>query len=377
MDKLLNEARLADVMARETLDAVVGVSMENVFYCSGAYIRTQASIRDRLALCVIPAGAAPTLIVCDIEESLARRESWIADVRAYVEFAQSPIATLVDVLKERGLATGRIGVELRYLTAAFYQELVRLAPGWMFVAADEVFEEVRSHKSRLEIERHAQACRLTERAIFDAWRNSGAGETERAIQDRMIASLQAHGASAMRHCTLAAGENAAHAHHVAGDKRVQPGELVRTDFGGIFGGFASDVARMGVVERAAPALQDVYKRIRDAQRATIDYMRPGMKAKEVFNFCARRFRETGVTFDLPHIGHSLRLDGGHEEPILHPANERVLHEDMLICLEPVARGPHGELCGIEDLLLLGPNGATLLTAENDTSELMIIGRGSG
>ena len=92
------------------LDAVVAVSQPNVFYTSGAYILTQVSIPDRLAMTVLPASGDDALLVCNIEESLARQESWIDDVRSYVEFAEAPFGII-------GLETS-LALSLRGLGAA-------------------------------------------------------------------------------------------------------------------------------------------------------------------------------------------------------------------------------------------------------------------
>ncbi|HET8629793.1 MAG TPA: aminopeptidase P family N-terminal domain-containing protein, partial [Thermomicrobiales bacterium] len=101
-------ARMRAALASADLDAVIALSPENVFYLSRALILTQRYIPDRLAVVVWPREGEPTFIVCAIEQELARQDSWIADLRTYVEFRDSPVALLADVLAERGLARGRL-----------------------------------------------------------------------------------------------------------------------------------------------------------------------------------------------------------------------------------------------------------------------------
>ena len=100
----VNAARLEKKMAETGVDATIAVSPENTYYLSGVFIRTQISVRDRLALVVWPQSGEPTYIVCNIEESLARAQSPIKDIRTYVEFAESPVTTLAQVLRDKGLA---------------------------------------------------------------------------------------------------------------------------------------------------------------------------------------------------------------------------------------------------------------------------------
>ena len=68
--------------------------MANQLYFSGVFIRTQVPIRERLALVVVPCHGQETFIVCNIEESLARSQGWLADVRIYTEFADCDIRDL-------------------------------------------------------------------------------------------------------------------------------------------------------------------------------------------------------------------------------------------------------------------------------------------
>jgi Xaa-Pro aminopeptidase len=93
-EKLVNVEEFERALDKSGLDAVVASSLPNVFYTSGALIPTQVEIPDRLALTVLPRSGDEVLIVCNLEESLSREETWIEDVRSYVEFAQSPIALL-------------------------------------------------------------------------------------------------------------------------------------------------------------------------------------------------------------------------------------------------------------------------------------------
>ena len=103
-EKLMNVEEFRRQLDASEFDVVVATSLWNVYYTSGAYIHTQMSIPDRLAITVLPKKGDDALLVCNIEESLARDESWIEDVRSYVEYAQTPISLLVDVLKDRGIS---------------------------------------------------------------------------------------------------------------------------------------------------------------------------------------------------------------------------------------------------------------------------------
>ena len=143
--------RLQSAMDAAGLDAVVAVSLENVFYTTGAFIITQRLLPERLAFNVIPRDGDPTVIVCKIEESLVARESPIKDVRSYIEFADNPADILADALLEKGLGGRNIGIEKRYLSAETFERLADRMPGSEFAACDRLFEKLRAIKTPAEI----------------------------------------------------------------------------------------------------------------------------------------------------------------------------------------------------------------------------------
>ncbi len=73
--------RCKPYMLKDNLDAVVALSPENVLYFAETYIQTQSSIRDRLAIAVMPLDREPAMIACKIEEPTVENETWIKDRR--------------------------------------------------------------------------------------------------------------------------------------------------------------------------------------------------------------------------------------------------------------------------------------------------------
>src|SRR4051812_37922133 len=91
---------LERAIARSEFDAVIAVSPENVRYAGDVHISTQTSLRDRLALIVWPKGREPIFLVCWIEASYVRSETWIRDIRTYREFEENPMDVLASLLCE-------------------------------------------------------------------------------------------------------------------------------------------------------------------------------------------------------------------------------------------------------------------------------------
>ena len=95
---LYNAAALRDAIAAAQFDALVARSGRNVAYLSGMrFPGTLGRLQDfahspRAALLVWPAVGEPTLIASQIAAALAQRSSWLADVRPYAEYVESPYA---------------------------------------------------------------------------------------------------------------------------------------------------------------------------------------------------------------------------------------------------------------------------------------------
>ena len=97
------EAAVSALLDEQGLDALVGCSYEALSYFAGTDIQTQLHLPERLEFFVAPRNAAPTLLVCNIEESQVRSQSPIGDVRSYVEFEHDPASELASLLGDAAL----------------------------------------------------------------------------------------------------------------------------------------------------------------------------------------------------------------------------------------------------------------------------------
>jgi Xaa-Pro dipeptidase len=367
---MINHARLAGLLENLDLAAVVAVSPENTHYLSSVFIRTQVSIRDRIACVIWPRSAPPTFLVCDIEESLARAEGTIEDVRTYVEFAQSPVGRLVEIVRDRGLSDRRLGVETRYLSVEQMADLRAALPQAEFVPLDDELAQVRAVKTAAEAARITAAYLATERIIREAWSRCGEGDTERTVANRMIETALARGAEGVRHLTLSSGENTVHPHMTPGHRVLAAGDTFLTDVGFFFDGFASDMARTGTVGRPSDEQRREYDAYRAAYVRLLQRIEPGMRASEVYRSCRDDLARAGYPLALPHVGHGLSRRGGHEAPILHPYNEMPLEPGMLLAIEPGFRPRPDRRYHLEDLVMVTASGAQVLTDWESTEAML-------
>lgn len=353
------------------LDAIVAVSPENVHYSTGACISTQKTIRDRLAYAVFPAEGEPTFIVCGIEESLVREESWIRDIRTFVEFQQAPTDMLVDVLREKGLAGKKVGIEVSYLAASYWETLRERLPGTTFEECKAIFDHLRMIKEPWEIELLTHGAVATLKAITAAFALASPGNTEKEVADNMIKFLIDMGASGVRFIHLASGERSQLTHPTPGPYRLKKGDIVRVDFGCPFSGYNSDVARTLVVGPPTPRQKDMYAKLIETQKAIIDNCKVGIRACDLYFLCRDKFAACGLDFTMPHIGHSIGLQG-HEPPMIRPFNTDPLEENMIINIEPLGSDGNKATYHTEDLVWITREGPKVLTGTSFSPEIGVI-----
>ena len=356
----MNVERFEALLAESGMDAVIASSLENVSYLSGARMVMQRLIPDRLALLLWPADGDPAIVVCKGEDVACRDDCQIEDMRSYTEFVEYPVDLLAEVVAEKGLSRGRLGVETHSLPAAYVNHLRKRLPGATLVDCADLLDRTRMIKTREEIEALAAAGRATERAIRTAFKRSSVGEPEKKVADDITAGVTAAGADVLNFMFLGTGTRSFEWHARPGATRLEAGHVVHTDVAGNFVGYWSDLARTAFVGNPSPQQRDTYDRLYQTHVETLDAIRPGLRAGDLYSICQAAYQNVGLLFQMAHIGHGLGL-GLHEYPMLKPAADEVLQPGMVLCIEPAYLDPGVAGYHIEDLVLVTDAGREVLT----------------
>ena len=353
-------------MERKQLDAVVVSSYQNVSYFAGTHVMSQITIPDRLAFLVVPRGKPPTLLVCGIETRQVLTQTDIEDVRDYVEFAESPAEVLARILNERGLTGGSIGVDSRRLPMAASDVLKDLLQGAELVPVDDDIELTQSVKDRKEISILEAAAKATLAAAEETAAELVPGSTERDFSTTVFLKLMQKGGAPL-FLVFASGERTMQAHPESTDRRLDPGQLWRIDYGARFHEVInSDVARTGVTGEPEAEQEAILKALRATQDAGFNAIEPGRPARDVFEAVKSEFKRQGLPFSMPHIGHGIGI-AVHEFPMLQPRCEIPLEIGMVLNIEPMAvLEDRKEAYHTEDLAEVTSEGPRLLTKPQDS-----------
>lgn len=348
-------------------DALVAMSPENVAYSIGCVIPSQFFARRRHAISVMPRDGNPALIVADMEEEHAKHYSSFKDIRSYKEFMLDPIELLVEILKEKDLDRGRIGIELNYIPACDFQKLRGMVPKVDFVECAHLFEEKYAIKNENQIRILKKVAAAAEKAIKEGFETIRPGMNEHDLARIMMNRFYSEGGDGIRILIVGSGERSSYPNVGPSDRVIRKGDLIRIDFLGLSDYFMSDVCRTGIVGTPTEKQRQTWHQLVETKDETLRVLKPGVRAFQIYDAYLKIWTRLGLR-PIRFIGHGLGLSA-HERPLLNDFDKLVLQEGMVICIEPLLLVPGIEGYHVEDEVLITRDGYEILTSLIDTSEL--------
>jgi len=390
-------ARTQQALKAHGIDALFLTQRQNLRYFAG--LRDGAWDADHFYfLTILPSEGTPLLLVPTGFQNLVQ-QSWIEDVRYwpwakafYMATESNAVPLVLDVLKERGLDRGIIGMELgadihMHMGRAHADAILHGLPHAKIVDATDLIWEVRSIKSPREINRMRKAAHISAQGVKAGFQALQPGMTEKQVMGIMTAVMCAEGASELHFNALYAGPRALWADGLPTDYVIQRGDLVQYDGGCIYEGYWCDFKRMAAVGEPRPQQRRFYELARQGLFAAIDAIKPGVPfnvplraAFEVNNAAGfSAFSEWCLANGWSAIGHNLGL-GVHESPGLSATNSAPIKENMVLSVEPYITldgafpfWEASEKFGLEDVVLVTKDGAEILTDEESiTHELWVV-----
>jgi Xaa-Pro aminopeptidase len=343
------------------LDGFVITHLPNLRYVTG-FVGTAGAAVVTLAHC--------TLVV-DFRYAASAR-----DVRAALPEGLVDLV-LVDRTYDDTLAellgrsdASRIGIEGASMTVSRFQRLstaLAVPSGTVsLVATDRVIERRRAVKDAFEIATLREAARRLSQVARHLPALVREGRPEQAIAADIDAAIREAGFERPAFETIvASGVNSARPHAHPGPRKLEAGDGVVLDFGGIYDGYCVDLTRTLHVGRPAPELLRLAGAVREAHAAAIAAVRPGARPSEIDAAARDVLTRHGLADAFGHgTGHGLGLEV-HEDPRISKL-PGALPDDpvvpgMVFTIEP---GAYVEGLGgvrIEDDVLVTDDGCDVLT----------------
>ncbi|MEE9413815.1 MAG: Xaa-Pro peptidase family protein, partial [Acidimicrobiales bacterium] len=237
---------------------------------------------ERLTMLVVPVDGPAELVVPALE---APRVTPHDDVFSLVGWGETddPIGLVVDRIgSARSVAIGET------TWATFLVDLVKRCPAVTFTNAGEVMTALRSVKQPAEVESLRRAGAAVDRiaARLQAGEIDVIGRTEAQVSAELARQIIAEGHQRVNFAIVAAGANAASPHHEAGDRIIEPNEVVLCDFGGTMlddhgVGYCSDITRCVYTGEPPAEFAELYEVLFEAQAVSVASATIGTPAQDV------------------------------------------------------------------------------------------------
>jgi Xaa-Pro aminopeptidase len=373
-------ARLKTLMNGEGIDAALFTQEENVRYFTG-YLSVLWVSRFRPLTAVIPADPSMDagLLVSGQELPNAEATSWVEAPRRFSP-QEPPMPHLAKLLQDTVGSKARVGIELGFgqrlgMSIEQLKQLESLVPDIEFVDITPLSECVRMLKSPAELDVMRQGCIISCEGVRAGWEALRPGMSERdvvAVMGKRMFELGAEVSTGKASClAIMGGTRLLLSNAVATDKAaLTTGDMVLVDGGANYKGYVTDFIRQASLGPIKPDTQHWLDVSIESNHATMDAIRPGVVASDVYDVALGVFAAYGLEKynRMNIVGHGIGADI-HELPWIGEAgvvytSDTVLREGMVLSIEPILaappEGPFGRYI-VENMVAITSDGTELLT----------------
>jgi Xaa-Pro dipeptidase len=376
-----NQERLARIekakrlMAAEKIDAILMNGGTSPLY----FANMSFGGGERLWALLIPAKGEP-FVVCPAFEEDRMREVLTdspfgpnIQIRTFQE-DESPFERVAAGLKDRGIASGRLGIE-ETVKFVFADSIAQAAPALKIVSAIPITAGCRMIKDAHEVEclrLAGEATLAVYKAVYESLKE---GMTQRDVSGLIQAGYARVGFDGF--ASLNIGEYTASPHGSRTPQTIREGTILMLDDGCKVEGYTSDITRTFVLGRPTDKMNLVFNIVRRAQQAALAAAKPGVPNEAVDAAARRALTDAGYgpgfKYLTHRVGHGMGMDM-HEWPYLvknnmfgWPSNP-TLQPGMIFSDEPgiYIKGEFG--IRLEDDMHITETGAELLTPTSPSLE---------
>jgi len=344
----LRQKNAQKIMDSSRLDGILFSSLENIRYLcgftgsDGAFIITQKE----------------SFFLTDSRYWTQAEEEVKGPQIIHYKKKMEEVASLFVDLKLRN-----IGFESAFLPFSAHQFLrERLVHETKFIPLEDEIKNIRTLKDTQELALLRTAIEIASNAFLNILELLKEGVPEREVALEMEFFMKRNGADAIGFdIIIASGKRSALPHGKASGKQIEKGDFILIDFGSGFQGYHSDQTRTLVCGNPSLEQQKIYRIVKEAHDRAIEKIRPGIPIGEVDTAAREYIRNQGYGEYFGHgTGHGIGL-AVHEDPLVNSENKGLLQEGMVFTIEPGIYIPNWGGVRIEDMVLVTPHGAEVLT----------------
>ncbi|HET9783658.1 MAG TPA: Xaa-Pro peptidase family protein [Terriglobales bacterium] len=343
------QTQLRQRMEQEGVEAVLVAHLPNLRYLCGF------------------SGSNGLLLVEQERATLYTDGRYREQARSEVQQARVEVPARGELWKaaaQRARRQRRVGMEYEHLTLT---QRARWLAAWGGGArglknASGWVEQQRAIKAPEEVAAIRRAVELASSVFAPTVRKIRAGMSETELAGWLEFALRKAGGEGLAFDSIIAGGQHGAWVHAHPDGRPLPRRgFVVMDYGVVLGGYHSDMTRSVHLGAAGRRAREVYRAVLEAQQAAIAAVRPGARCAAVDRAARRSLEQAGMGKYFPHsTGHGVGLEI-HEAPRLGATSRETLAAGQVITIEPGVYLPGWGGVRIEDVVLVTPAGAEVLT----------------
>jgi Xaa-Pro dipeptidase len=375
-ERLKRIDRAKELMAQNKIDALMLAGGTSMVY----FANMRWGGGERLFAIIIPVKGEP-FFVCPFFEKDRAMEliatspfgGGKADIRTWNE-DESPFERVAQGLRDRGIATGKLGVE-ETVKFVFADSVAEAAPQLKVVSGTPITAGSRMIKTAHELQLMQIANTATLKVYEAVYHALQPGMTQNTVSNLIS---QAYGRVGFQGgASVQVGEYTALPHGSIQPQTIKEGTIIMVDDGCSVEGYQSDITRTFVLGKATDKMNKVFDIVKTAQTAALKAARPGVLLADIDAAARKVIVDAGYgpafTYFSHRVGHGIGMDG-HEWPYLVKNDmfgwDRApkLQANMTFSDEPgvYIKGEFG--VRLEDDMQITENGAKLFTPQSPSLE---------
>lgn len=326
---------------------------------------------ERLTMLVVPVDGDPTLVVPKLEVPRVTPEPEVFSIVGWGE-TEDPIALVARCVG--GAPSVAIGDRTwSRFTVLLQQQLTSSR----FRNAGDIVGPLRAVKDAAELAALAHASAAVDRIAADLQDGEIrlVGRTEAELSADLGRRILAEGHDRVNFAIVAVGSNAASPHHEAGNRVIEPGEIVLCDFGGTMAdytgaGYCSDITRCVHIGEPPAELAELYAVLHEAQAAAVAAAVVGATCEQVDAVGRDIITAAGYGPQFLHrTGHGIGVEE-HEDPYIVSGNATPLAPGHAFSIEPGIYVPGRWGARLEDIVVATAQGP--LALNNADHDLVVV-----
>lgn len=350
--------RIQTALGEHQMDILVCALPMNVLMMSGYWPVVGAGV-------ALAFHGGPTILLIPEDEADLATSGWADAVHTFKPASLQSLGTVADAIEKplADLADGRhwrIGYEAgpssepaSYVAMHLYgggmaHLLAACFPQSVLIPADEILKELRTRKTKVEIERIRTACEIAGGAFVEAARSGSAGNSEIEVANRVRNGLSSgmdthpvvRRADGFAWCMSGPNSALAAASYARSRNReIGSGDLVLVHCNSYADGYWTDITRTWCAGEPDARAKDIFDAVFAAREAALAAIRPGVSSASVDRAAREKMQEHGFGAAFKHsTGHGVGFEAINADarPRVHPLSPDTLAEGMIFNVEPAA-----------------------------------------